>query len=431
MRFPLPNQRILQLLYIAQLLALGCLLCCGRAAGADERPGNSIDLREGDHLRGSCEGVQGGKVAWRSAYGDVLRFPVAEVRALAVDNLWDLELSDGQTLRGSWRVADGYLSVHSKIFGELRCPVELLVSALPYVSGKGLADPPAPAGVDSPPLNTGAGAAVSAPTSTPTDNQAPPSSLQSLLRASSVLLRPGEWNVASSLLYQYSHTLYSPTDTHELSTDLQIQRGITPRFELALAWAARWTHTSTLVFPTTSSGSVTQASSDIVRSDNPEISGSTMLVSEGIIHPEVVLVSGLTIPVNSVANDALFQTRLGLEFLKTSDPGAVFAGIEWMRELNGWGESPYKLRNLVSYHLGTAIGLNDELALGLQAEGEYLPSLVDRRGDLISASAEPVSGRFWMNYRLTRHSFVELSFLAPFNVDANATSFKFTYILRY
>jgi|GEM_PF-3947424 len=414
-------------LCLSRAIALCILWSAPTVLAADPRDLTSIELKESDHLRGSCESVQEGKLIWRTVYGETVRFPIGEVRTVKVSQPWVLELNDGQSVQGSWQIIDGQLVIQSRIFGELRCSPALMVSAVPAVTGKGLA---AESTANAAPA-TSSSAANAAERTASTSNEAPPSSLQSLLRESSILLRPGEWNLSSGLSYQHSHTLYSPTDSRATAAEFRMQRGITPRFEAEVNWRTYWLNTSTLVVPTSAGGNVTQTRHNLIRSGNPEISGSTLLEGEGVLRPEIVATSGLTIPVNAVKDNALFLTRVGLEFLKTSDPGAIFAGVGWIHELNGWSESQYKLRDLLTYHLGMAIGLNDELAIGFQAQGEYLPAIKDRKEQLIATSVETAEGKFWFNYRLTHHSFAELAFLAPLNDDTHSTTFEFTYILRY
>lgn len=415
-------------------------------ANAEDSPPDAVDLRQGDHMNGACQGVEQGEIIWRSTYGDAVRIPLSEVRSVHVGHSWEIELRDGERVRGTWQIDGTTLVVNSNVFGRLRFPADLLVAAVPAVAARGVSDSSSPptspvvppvstapsAASDAPPGGTASNASPApASGSTAGSNEAPPTSLQSLLRESSVLLRPGEWDLSTSLQYQHDHTLYSPEDVRGLGLDVRGELGLTSQFEVALDWPVNWLRTSTLVVPTSAGDAVTQTGSSSASSGNPELSGSTMILHEGALQPETELVTGLTIPANSVGNGGLFQTRLGLEFLKTSDPGAIFGGFGWDRQLNGWSESIYRLRNLFTYHVGVAIGLNDELAVGLQAQGEYVPDLVARGGSLVAVSVEPVVGKFWFNYRLTRHAFVEFGVVPSLNDDSDSTGFEFTYLLRY
>jgi hypothetical protein len=117
--------------------------------------------------------------------------------------------------------------------------------------------------------------------------------------------------------------------------------------------------------------------------------------------------------------------------MKTSDPGALFAGVAWVRDWDGWGRSPYLPIDHFRYHLGAAIGLNDELAIGFEVQAEYVGEVKDRSRRLLATSQEPVTGRFWFNFRANQHTFIEASVNLPANDDAHATTFGFTCIRRY
>ena len=109
----------------------------------------------------------------------------------------------------------------------------------------------------------------------------------------------------------------------------------------------------------------------------------------------------------------------------------MFAGFGWIHEDDGWQASPYQSVERFIYHFGAAIGLNDELAVGFQAQGAYTTALRAKNGVLLSTSQEPVYGRFWFNFRLSQQTFLETSVLLPLNSDAHATTFGVTYIRRY
>src|SRR5690606_12624134 len=156
-----------------------------------------------------------------------------------------------------------------------------------------------------------------------------------------------------------------------------------------------WTNSTLISSPAGPSAPLTTSSTRKFRSADPEFSASMLLFGEGRLRPEAIAVTGLTVPINDPEEGGLFRTRVGVEFLKTSDPGALFLGLGWLHDDNGWTTSPYRPLDRFYYHLGAAIGLNDELAIGFQARGEYRPELERRDGTLLAISQEPVHGRFW------------------------------------
>ncbi|HLP07138.1 MAG TPA: hypothetical protein VK178_03170 [Opitutaceae bacterium] len=397
---------------------------------AEANPTATVALLPGDLLRGECGSIEGCVLTWKTAYGDALHIPLSEVRALDLGGVWDLEFNDGQRLRTRWTIVDGRIRISSAVFGELSCATDQLRSAVPAVSARGVDA----AGTPSSPVSAtpaGSPVAASCPASAPATNEAPPSSLQTMLRESSVLLRPGEWSVSTALNYAHNRAIYSPNDARQLATNLSVQRGFTPKLEAEIAWSAYWQRVETTTMDAGSPPSVVLSRSDKLRVSDPELSASTMLAAEGVATPECVLVTGLTVPVHSVGEQGFFRTRLGLEFLKTSDPGALFAGISWGRDWDGWQRSPYQPVDHLRYHLGAAIGLNDELAIGFQVQGEYVSEVKDRSHRLLAPSQEPVVGRFWFNFRVNQHTFVETSVSLPANDDAHATAFGVTCVRRY
>jgi hypothetical protein len=396
---------------------------------AKANPPSTVALLRGDILHGECVAIEGGVMTWETAYGAPLHLPLRDIRSLDLGGIWDLEFNDGQRMRAQWTIMDGKITVQSSVFGDLRCAPDQLKSAVRAISARGVGD----AGTSSPPAaaasaDSSASAVAAAP---PTTNEAPSSSLQTMLRESSVLLRPGEWSVSTSLSYAHSRAPYAPSDARQLATNLHVQRGFTPKFEGAIAWSAYGQRIETTAVTAGTPPSVALSHSDKLRVTDPELSVSTLLAQEGVTLPECLLVTGLTIPVHSVDQAGFFKTRLGLEFLKTSDPGALFAGIAWARDWDGWERSPFLPVDHFRYHLGAAIGLNDELALGFEAQAEFVGAVKDRSDRLLATSREPVTGKFWFNFRTNQRTFIEASVAFPANDDAHATTFEFTCLRKF
>lgn len=200
--------------------------------------------------------------------------------------------------------------------------------------------------------------------------------------------------------------------------------------EASLQWRAVLSQQRTYINdPNTAPGS--SVTHDTLRAGNPEFSVGTLLFGEGRIRPECLAITGVTIPVNQAAHGGIFGSRVGLEFLKTSDPGALFGGIGWVHEEGGWQSSPFQPVDHITYHFGSAIGLNDELALGFQVQGEYRSEVRSRDRSLLSLSQEPVGGRFWVNFRTAQNCFIEASATLPLNDDSHATTLNLTYIQKY
>jgi hypothetical protein len=129
-----------------------------------------------------------------------------------------------------------------------------------------------------------------------------------MLRESSVLLKPGEWSVSTTLSYAHNRMLYSPSDARQLATDLVVQRGFTPKFEGAIAWSGYWQRIETTTVTAETPPSAVLSHSDKLRAADPELSASTMLSQEGVTAPECLLVTGLTVPVNSANQQGFLNT---------------------------------------------------------------------------------------------------------------------------
>lgn len=412
---------------ILSVALLALLLSWASSARADTAGTHTLTLAAGDHLRGECVEVGNGTLSWRTVYGDTIRVPISAVSELTCGEAWDLQFSDGQTMRAHWSVANGILTLQSTVFGMLHCPISQLQSGARAIAARGLEPETSAAAAATPGTSSSPG---TAPVPAPAANEAPPSSLQTLLRQSSILLRPKQWSLSSGLQYAHSRLLYAPDDTRQLSLVNQIQYGVTPRVQGSLQWPVFLSGNKRLT-PSPDGSGVFTAGTTTLRSGNPELGAALLLFGEGQIRPECVVVTGLTIPVNRAAAGGVFKSRVGLEFLKTSDPGALFAGMGWIHEGDGWQSSPYKPTDRITYHLGAAIGLNDELAIGFQAQGVYSPELRARNGTLLSTQQEPVEGRFWFNFRTTQYSNIEAAVEIPVSSDAHSTSFGLTFIRRY
>ena len=412
---------------ILPIVLFTLLLPWASSARANTNEIHNLVFGAGDHLRGECVEVGNGLLTWRTLYGDTLRVPLNAVTELTCEEVWDLQFSDGQTMRAQWSVSNGVLTIQSSLFGTLHCPVTQLRAGTRAVSARGLesATQAAPAAA---PGATPSPGTTTAPI--PSANDAPPSSLQTLLRQSSILLQPKQWSVSTGFQYTHNRLLYSPDDTRQLSWVNQIQYGITPKIQGSLQWPVFLTRNATLI-QATNPPDVSTSRATKLSSGNPELGAAAILFGEGQTRPECVVVTGLTIPVNRASSGGVFKSRIGLEFLKTSDPGALFGGFGWIHEGDGWQSSPNKPIDRFTYHLGAAIGLNDELAIGFQAQGVYSPELHSRNGTLRSTQQEPVEGRFWFNFRITQYSNIEAAVEIPLSTDAHSTTFGLTYIRRY
>ena len=390
-----------------------------------------VDTSPGDHITGECISVSNGYLKWKTAFSNNIAIPLTEVSHLdKTPEPWDLEMQDGFIIRARWGIENSAVVIDSSVFGTLRCPPAALKSATLAVQARGLdTQPPAQSqtAADTSKMTSDAGSASS------DNNQPPTSSLQNLLRDSTILLHPSEWSLGTEVRYTHDRALYSANDARQIGAFINLQRGMTSRWELGALLPSTITQikTSTSTSNSSATTSVTTTSHNQYRVGDPEIQSSVLLLSEEFHSPEVVAVSGLTVPVNSANNNGLFRGRFGLEFLKTSDPCALIAGIGYQRDFNGWESSPYQSVYYVTYHLGTAIGLNDELAIGIDAEGHYQSATRYKSGGVLSLSSEPVFVRFWFDYRLSAFCFVEPSLLLPANDDAHATSLGLTYVQRF
>lgn len=403
-------------------LWIGGLLLSLVTAHAD-----SLKAKNGDVMLGRCVGIDRGLVVWETVYGDRVHVPFTAVLSLESSELWDWQLRGGERIRARWKVSDGMLVLNSATFGDLRCAVDQIDEAAPATEARGLsseADPQEIAHLES---TTVEGPPPPPAPTPPPESEAPPSSLQTLLRQSAVLLRPGEWSVSNGLTYSHDHALYSPVDARSLIFDQRIHRGITPRLELGLRWGAAQSVVKTV---TVNEGTTAVRRTQELRALDPEFLASRQIVDEGRLAPECVIVAGVTVPVNRVGKGGFFRSRLGLQFLKTSDPGALFGGVEWLHDGDGWNRSPFQPVDHIGYRAGAAIGLNDELAVGFQAQGEYRATVRNRVGQLVALFTEPLSARFWFNLRLNQRSFLELAVTFPANDDAHAATWNATWIYR-
>lgn len=208
-------------LRIVIALLFGLFVCSISSASTLVGEESSLQTFGGDHFRGECIHVQEGVILWRTVFKDTVRIPIADVSVVAGEGLWDLSFRDGQTVRASWSISAGNLLIESSLFGRIQCPTRELVSAERAVTARGLSDTPkANAAAEAPKAQPDNPAA-------PTQNEPPTSSLQTLLRQSSILLRPGQWSISTGMDYTHNRVLYSPVDTRQVGLTALIQRGLT------------------------------------------------------------------------------------------------------------------------------------------------------------------------------------------------------------
>jgi hypothetical protein len=236
------------------------------------------------------------------------------------------------------------------------------------------------------------------------------------LRQSSVLLKSGEKEVELDFNYlgnQLSSSIYN-AKFRQFQLPIALRIGIFDRGEGFVS------------FP------VIRAKQEISFADN-SITQKTSGIGDALIGinyeifrettdwPDVVTSLSIRAPTGRVPGEQGLSTgsghwtgSFGAQFIKTADPVVLFWGIRYAHEFPSrhfLNDGVYDVRpgETIDYNFGFGFAVNDKVSLSTQTSGSYQWETKADGKKISGSSAEPVSLRSALTYRVSKKTYIEPS----------------------
>lgn len=146
-------------------------------------------------------------------------------------------------------------------------------------------------------------------------------------------------------------------------------------------------------------------------------------------------------PTSSDPYSALWRLTPGVSFQKNTDPALLFAGFSYSYVFEKQIDRPlefeskvdmvdYSPGNQFNFFLGSALALNEQLAMNLKVQGSYVNRmrLADQE---VGDTKIPLSVVVGVAYAINRANSVEISTIFPISKDSDETAISLSYIRKF
>jgi hypothetical protein len=458
-----------------------------RPAAADE-----LLLRNGDRITGRLVSLTPVVCIYETAYAATLRIPPSEIKGLTTAARQTIQLDGGDRVVGMITgMAGGMLSVRSSRFGQLSIGLRELVGVSPDQTASGADTPSSTAAddasnktppgrsntpeqksvsFDSPRLRgTGIGSAAVTGAHAPQEAQAdettptgrPPAGQPEsppvtkpvgeeqrqdeerervFLRQQTVLLRPGQFELDTSVQYTRTQNQGDPTAqiTSRQITFIPTMRagllsGLEGFIDLPFGWSQREIN---LRVP-----NLRTLDQDNFGLADMSFGLKYLLVSESDRWPDLIASLTATAPTGEAQNPlSIFPVRLGggrwlvgggLNFVRSYDPAVLFGGIAYTSAFDGTVSGlTVSGGDTFSYSLGLGFALNDQLTVSGQFTGAY-SDRIKLQGTTLNVEREPLALRSALTYRFATGEYIEPSITYALNRDAPDAILGLSFIRKF
>lgn len=244
------------------------------------------------------------------------------------------------------------------------------------------------------------------------------------LRQSSVLLSPGQFEVEAGLQYQRSRV--DATVLNTLNRELSVPLGL--RVGLADHWQGY--ANLPLVYGYQQFSFDGEARS-FQHAGIGDVSAGLnyQLLREGDGWPDLIASAGFSAPtgrspyvddgVGVALGSGHWKSNIGLQFIKTEDPVAIFGGLNYTYqfERNGLGRR-VKPGDAIGYNLGLSFAINDRVSVSGEFIGSAQGETQQDGKRLVGTSREPIQFRTEMIYRASKDWYLAPTLTHSLNSDA-------------
>ena len=245
------------------------------------------------------------------------------------------------------------------------------------------------------------------------------------LRQATVLLSPGEVEVEAAFTYSHTQSVSSILNARfrQFQVPLSARVGLFDRAEGFISIPVAHLRQD-LGFADSVSSRHESGIGDIVAGLSYE------LMQETAGGPDVVASLAFIAPTGSQPDEAGLSLgaghraiHAGVQFIKTVDPVALFAGASYRHELNAryfLGDAVHDIDpgGASGYNFGFGFAVNDNVSLSMQFLGSYQPDVKADDQQLFASSREPASLRYALTLRHSPSTYVEPSVAVGLNDDA-------------
>ncbi|MBN1380908.1 MAG: transporter [Deltaproteobacteria bacterium] len=244
------------------------------------------------------------------------------------------------------------------------------------------------------------------------------------LRQTSVLLRQGQKEVEIGFNYMRNQSLSSIMNARfrRLYMPLAFRLGIVEGIESFLTAPFNYAEQE-MAFAGDSVKERKSGLGDTTAGINFEI------VRETASRPEIIAALSFNAPTGGTPQETgvslgsgHWAGTLGMQFIKTVDPVALFWGLHYTHEFSSrhfLNDGVYKVQpgEIFGYNFGLGFAVNENISLSTQLSGSYEGETKADEQKIAGSSSEPVSLRWAVTYRSSQNMFIEPSVTAGLNED--------------
>ena len=422
------------------VFATTILFCAPHPVLAEQRV--SITLAGGDRISGVIEKVAAGHMVLTTSHSGVVSIALSSVTSIDAPGILSVDLINGERLIGrveSWGA--GGLRITSKTLGSHTVAIAD-VDTIKSIASEGESGRSRPfpvkheqmAQLSAMPVAEaslgwirGKGAEDSVSKDVKPIGQRPEDEddiRKLFLRQSSVVLVPGQYEVEVGL--QYHRTRVNSAVLNSLSRGLSIPLGA--RIGLAEHWQGFINVPLTYGNQQFSFGA-DESSFNHTGVGDVAAGVNYQLVKEGGGWPDIVASAGFSAPtgrspyadegVGVALGSGHWSANMGMQFVKTEDPVAIFGGINYTYQIarDNLGKR-IKPGNAMGYNLGLSFAINDRVSVS----GEFIGSVqAETREDgtrLVGTTREPMQFRTGLIYRVSKNWYLAPTVTYSLNTDA-------------
>jgi hypothetical protein len=390
------------------------LLAALQQASADQ-----LILDNGDRISGKLISFSKELVRIETPYSGVIQVERKHVDQLSTDNEVVVDLISGERVVGKIAPGEGgEILIRSSILGESRLTldaVDTIRSGAPIqmadVRGRGTPQAPDPVGAQT----------IQSIGQRP---EADEDIRKVFLRQSTVLLAPGQIEIEAAISYARIQSVSSILNAkiRQFQLPVAARIGLFNRGEGFLTIPAGYVRRE-MAFADTAISYKKSGFGDLNAGLNYE------LAAESASRPDIIASLGFGAGTGSKPTEeglsvgsAHRAITFGMQFIKSTDPVALFWGINYAHQF----EARYFLNDAVhnvrpgetaGYNFGFGFAVNENISLSAQLQGSYQWATRADGTKLSGSSSEPVSLRTALTFRHSRNTYIEPSLILGLDGD--------------
>jgi hypothetical protein len=387
-------------------------------SGQPQAYADQLVLDNGDRISGKLISLTRDSIRIESTYLGIIQIERKRLVQMSTDNAVVVDLVSGERIIGQLAAAEEKTTlVRSSVLGERLLPLDAIDSInggpplqLSMVVGKGSGSPQDSASQSSGASDTQKVKPIGQKPEDAEDIR------KIFLRQSAVLLAPGQFEVEAAASYLRNQSLSAILNTkiRQFQIPLAARIGLFNRAEGYVTVPIGYVRQD-LAFADSSISHKKSGVGDVTAGFNYEIA------QEGARRPDVIASFNYGAATGSKPNEFGLSlgsghkaVTFGVQFIKSSDPVALFWGINYTQQF----EAQYFLNDAVrnvrpgeaaGYNFGFGFAVNDNISFSAQLAGSYQSVTKADGVKVFGTSNEPVSLRSALTFRYSKRTYIEPS----------------------